>query len=104
MTEATYEGWALLELMGHRVRPGYVREVDAFGGKLLRIDIPLADGGMVSEFYGTAAIYCMTPCTEEVARGRVSRYNDPRPIRPVDYRPDDVRRISSEIDDDGEPL
>ena len=35
----TYEGWAILECMGHRERPGYVKEVELAGGKLLRIDI-----------------------------------------------------------------
>ena len=98
MANTAYEGWALLELFGHRVRPGYVSEVEMYGGKLLRIDIPLADGCQVSEFYGTGAVYCMTPCTEEVARARIDRFNDPRPIAPVSFRPHDTKRITREVE------
>ena len=91
MPQQTYEGWAVLELMGHRERPGYVKEVEIAGGKMLRIDIPVSkdDAGndvTVTEFYGAGAIYCMTPCSEEIARGRVTPYNDPRPVRPMEYR------------------
>lgn len=110
MPQATYEGWAILELMGHRERPGYVKEVEIAGGKMLRIDIPVEkdDAGQdvtVTEFYGAAAIYCMTPCSEELARARVTPYNDPRPVRPMEYR--ERQRITRDAtealpaDDDG---
>jgi hypothetical protein len=36
-----YEGWAIVELMGHRQRAGYVKEAEMFGAKMLRLDIPL---------------------------------------------------------------
>lgn len=80
-----FSGWAIVELMGHRQRAGRVEEVEMAGGKLLRIDIPTA-GGDVTEFYGCAAIYALRPCTEEIARRMCSRYGDPRPVRPVEYR------------------
>ena len=108
MSGATYEGWAILELMGHRERPGYVKEVEIAGGKMLRIDIPVQkdDAGQdvtVTEFYSAGAIYCMTPCSEELARGRVTPYNDRRPVRPMDYR--ERQRIGREtMDDDNEEL
>lgn len=81
-----YEGWAIVELMGHRQRPGYVKEVEMAGGKMLRIDIPTADGESVTEFYGTAAIYAIRPAAEDLVRGQIARWNDPRPVRPVSYR------------------
>lgn len=42
MSATAFSSWAILELMGHRQRAGLVQEVELFGGKLLRIDIPLA--------------------------------------------------------------
>lgn len=81
---STFTGWAIVELMGHRIRAGHVCEVELAGGKMLRIDIPTADGE-VTEFYSTAALYALRPCSEEIAR-RQAGYDDPRPIRPVEYR------------------
>lgn len=40
MPEETFEGWAILELMGHRRLAGYVREVELAGQGMLRLDIP----------------------------------------------------------------
>lgn len=84
MTTA-YSGWALLELMGHRQRAGFVEEVEIAGGKLLRVDIHGADGEVVTEFYGAGAIYALRPVSEEIARDAGGRQNL-RPIRPVEYR------------------
>lgn len=88
MTETTFEGFAIVELMGHRKRPGFVKEVEIAGGKMLRIDIPVSETENVTEFYGLPAIYSIRPCTEEIARQSSGySFNDPRPVRPVDYRP-----------------
>lgn len=92
MTEPTvkpFEGWAILELMGHRTRPGYVKEVEMAGGKMIRIDIHITDTDHVTEFYGCSAIYSMRPASEEIVRDAIknSYGSDPRPVRPVDYRP-----------------
>lgn len=88
MSEITFEGWAILELMGHRQRGGYVKDVEMFGGKLLRIDIPVTPEKTVTEFYGCSSIYAMRPCTEEIARDFVkTAYDgDVRPVRPAEYR------------------
>jgi hypothetical protein len=82
---AAFDGWAIVELMGHRIRAGRVTEVELAGGKMLRIDIP-TEGEDVTEFYSTAAIYALRPCTEEIARRKAGGYNDPRPVRPLEYR------------------
>jgi len=88
MTSNPFEGWAIVELMGHRTRPGYVREIELAGGKMLKVDIPVSDDDYVTEFYGAPAIYSVRPCTEEIARTNAGySFRDPRPIRPVDYRP-----------------
>jgi hypothetical protein len=87
-----YEGWALLELMGHRQRAGRVAEAEQYGGKQLRIDIPLPDGTEITEFYGCSSVYALRPVTEEVARAAAARMADPRPISPTAYRQLDDRR------------
>ncbi len=111
MATVSFEGWAVVELMGHRERPGRVSEVEMFGGKLLRIDIPGEDGAEITEFYSVASIYSLRPVSEDVARDRAKRM-DIRPIRPVEYRqpslpappaPDSMRARSSddeELDDE----
>ena len=101
-TEKPFEGWAILELMGHRVRPGYVKEVEMAGGKMVRVDIPVNDTDHVTEFYGCAAIYSLRPGTEEVVRNHAKNaYGaDPRPVRAVDYR--ERTQIAHRDDDQGD--
>lgn len=100
--EITFEGWAILELMGHRQRGGQVKDVEMFGGKLLRIDIPHPDGVTVTEFYGCSSIYSMRPCTEQVARDFVKNAydGDVRPVRPVDYRERERPQLAFDEDDE----
>lgn len=100
MSATAFEGWAVVELMGHRQRPGYVQEVEIAGAKMVRIDIPTA-GGDVTEFYSAAAIYSIRPCAQDVARDGARRFSDPRPVRPVEYRPDDERPRIAHHDDSG---
>jgi hypothetical protein len=91
MSEVAFEGWAIVELMGHRQRGGYVKDVEMFGGKLLRVDIPVGADTNVTEFYGCSAIYALRPCSEEIVRDHVRKSygGDPRPVRPVEYRLED---------------
>jgi hypothetical protein len=71
--------WAIVELMGHRVRPGFVCEVNEFGIKLCRIEVPTPDGGSIAsvEKYGGAAIYCITETTKEKVLARLQPYEPP---------------------------
>jgi hypothetical protein len=94
---AEYEGWAIVELMGHRKRPGYVTEVEFAGSKMLRIDIPTT-GDDVTEFYGAQAIYAIRPAAENVVRECAERDGDPRPIRPLEYRePKTIEDLDAEV-------
>ncbi len=111
-TAPAYEGWAILELMGHRQRAGQVREVEMAGGRMLRLDIPVqAEAGMpatVTEFYSAAALYALRPCSEELARNFAAE-RDPRPARPVHYRDAAVARLPGDQrsfadDDDDRPF
>jgi hypothetical protein len=96
MTDLTEGYWAIVELMGHRRRAGQVKEVEQFGAKMLRIDIP-ADDTFVTEFYGGSSIYALRPASEEVARRVASDLGDPRPVAPVSYR-----LPAPEVDDEEE--
>lgn len=74
---SNFDGWAVLELMGHGHRVGRVREVEMFGAKLLRIDIPAGESA-VTEFYAPSAIYALCPVSEDFARHQNNRLGDPR--------------------------
>jgi hypothetical protein len=79
-TEQTaFEGWMVLEIMGHRRLGGYVREQTVAGAGFLRIDVPGPDGVDATQFYPPSSVYCMTPCSEEAARA-VARANRVEPV------------------------
>jgi len=72
--------WGILELMGHVRVAGYITEVELFGGKMGRIDIPVEDGADFTQFFGGHTVYRITPVSEEVARMFATR-NQHRPVR-----------------------
>ena len=75
-----YEGWAILELMGHRKLGGYMRVVELAGAAFVRIDLPEEGAvGAATQFYASAAIYAITPTTEETARA-LARGARPAPV------------------------
>lgn len=99
MAETAFEGWAILELMGHRKLGGYVREQNVAGAGFIRIDVPLArgEGNAATQFYAPGALYCLTPTTEDVARRfaagcqpePVTRWELPAPARDGDREEED---------------
>jgi hypothetical protein len=105
------EGWAILELMGHRRLGGYVSEVSVAGSAMVRVDIPhpqkLGETA-ATQFYAGHAIYAITPTTEEVARAiargapePVSRW-DLRALESSSGQTGDVTDIDIEyVEDDG---
>jgi hypothetical protein len=78
-TVAKMECWAIVELMGHVKMAGLVTEEERFGAKMGRIDIPMEEGGLTTQYFGGGSVYRMTPTTEEVARA-VAAKNKPAPI------------------------
>ncbi len=89
--QSGFEGWAILELMGHRRLGGRVSEATIGGASFLRIDVPTA--GQVTaftQFYAPGSIYAITPATEEIATRMaasiqhrpVSEYDLPRLVVP----------------------
>lgn len=95
---AGFNGWGILELMGHVRLAGKISQEENFGTKLGRIDIPRRDkcpneacapdltqsgndrhdcptckgSGFVdaftTQYFGGSSVYRLTPVTEEIAR------------------------------------
>ena len=91
----TFEGWCILELMGHRRLAGYVREQEIAGAGMLRLDVhPRKSGDSMQEapaaiatqFYSPAAVYCITPTTEAIARA-VGEQSKPEPVSRYELEP-----------------
>lgn len=71
-----FEGWVILELMGHRRLAGYLCEQEVAGAKFLRLDIP----DQATQLYSPSAVYCITPTSEETAR-QVATLSKPAPVQ-----------------------
>jgi len=81
-----YEGWAIVELMGHRRLGGQVSQAEQYGTVMLRIDVPRADGSATTHFFGGSSLYGVHPTTEEMAR-MVAERNDPSPVQRWELQP-----------------
>lgn len=94
----SFNCWAIVEILGHKRFAGFVTE-QSFGiAALIRIDVPETEqperrtwqGTMAarktaaySKLIGVGSIYCITPCTEDVARKVatvIEADNDPIPV------------------------
>jgi hypothetical protein len=105
-TNGSFEGWAIVEMMGHRREIGYVTTEHYGAASLFRVDSPEFEerefeldrpqyigGRMVpigskvkrqaipakSCLVGPGSIYALNPCTEETARKAIERSID-RPL------------------------
>lgn len=79
LEKAPFEGWAILELMGHRRLAGYLSEQQVGGTSFLRIDVPGDDGNVATQLYSGGSVYCITPTTEAIAR-KVAKSSEPAPV------------------------
>ncbi len=102
-----FEGWAIVELMGHRRLAGHISEQEIAGAAFLRLDVRRSDSGdqaAVTQFYSASAVYCITPTTEDIARKLGDRLQ-PAPVARYEleppHRPGEDEPIPNE-DDDGE--
>jgi len=70
-----FEGWALVEVMGHHKFAGKVTEATIAGAGFLRLDVPESVGQQAfTKFISPAALYALTPVSEDVARGLAASY------------------------------
>lgn len=110
----SFEGWCVLELLGHRRVAGFVSEQEIAGAGMIRIDVPGSEAGgpAATQFYNPAALYALTPTTEEIARAfatrhkpqPVSRYELP-PVHQATTRPEEYefneRLVDAQVEDRG---
>ena len=110
MSEHGEIGWAILDKYGHTRLGGYITEEQRFGGTVGRIDIPMADGSTMTQFFGANSFFGLTPVSEEVARAvaarsqpePVHRYELPRALMPA---PEETQRdMYREDPDDNDPV
>lgn len=106
-----WEGWAIVELFGHRKLGGHVSTEVIGGGEFLRLDIPGPRSASsphpiqddepeqwhATQFYGPKAVYCITPVEESVAR-RYAATMQPRPVARYELPP--AEPDDSDGDDD----
>lgn len=79
-TAKAFEGWAIVELMGHVVLAGYVTQESIAGTAMLRIDVPEVEGQPgFTKYQSGGSIYGITPTTEESARTAANNIK----VRPV---------------------
>lgn len=82
--------YAIVEVFGHRRHGGRVSEVERFGTKMLRIDIPKPDAAAApgdpfagaayeSHYYGGGSIFSLTPVTLDIVKQMNAPY---RPALP----------------------
>lgn len=77
------DGWefALVEIMGFRKHAGRCREVERFGAKLLRIDVPIKGdpvaNGWETLFYSGQSMFSYTPATEAAVMKLNKGYEPP---------------------------
>lgn len=99
-----YEGWALVEQMGFRQTVGKVSEVEVYGTKMLRLDVPVfgsiksndAPQVYVTRFCGGPSLYQVSPLDEETGIDMARRQADPRPVKPTSYQIEDQREDEDE--------
>lgn len=102
-----FEGWGVVEMLGHRRLVGHVGEQMIAGSSLIRVDVPETPGKPgYTKLIGLASIYCITPTSEEVARlaaAELERWNDPLPVElPAQIAAGEAPRATSDDSDDDE--
>lgn len=65
-----FEGWAIVEVLGHRRLAGYVKECTLAGKAMLKVHVPMdkGDGWKTTPLVPPESLYMFTPCTEQIAR------------------------------------
>lgn len=84
-----FDGFAVIEFMGHRKRAGQVRTAEIGGTAVFQVTSKTPDGEPITEVYNASSLYCLTPCTEAVAE-IAARSINPAPVSTWDL-PEDVR-------------
>lgn len=95
-----FQGWAIVELMGHRRLAGMVTEVSVAGAGMLRVDIPTKGDGdfTLTQFYPPSSLYALTPVAEDIARA-VAKATASSPVHSWEMPRALPPAIDAEVDD-----
>jgi hypothetical protein len=101
--------WAIVEVMGFRKHVGRVREVEKYGAKMLRVDVPIKGdpvaNGWETHLYSGSALFGVTPTDEASAMKANKPYEPPALTRwrdsPAEHEHHDstIDEIDDEIDE-----
>lgn len=95
--------YAVVEIMGHRRLAGRILEVERFGAKMLRIDVPTKGdfaNGFLSQFYSGAALFSVTHTDLDTVCRMNKPYEPPRLMSSQGAR--DAGFLDDDPDDDEE--
>lgn len=100
-----FKSWVILELLGHRRLSGLLTEQELGGTNFLRIDVFPGDSTIATatQFYSAAAVYCITPTTEAIAR-KLAANEQPAPVTEWDLRPERTLAAQTVPNDDEYPV
>ncbi len=94
--------WAIVEIMGHKVRAGSISDAQLGGATLLRIQhpsLPDHDGaGPLTELYSSSALFSVRPC----ARDTATRWAETHWCAPKESAMVQLTAAADVIDDDFE--
>lgn len=68
MNKPCFEGWAALELFGHRTLAGFVQEIEFLGEPAIRIDVESEGRPPIMQIYRREAVFSVTPISQEDAQ------------------------------------
>ena len=75
-----FDQWAIVEIFGHQVIANKVTGAVIGGQGFVRIDVPaVGDQEGFTKFYGTGAIYSISPVDEETCKSAVAGLH-PKPV------------------------
>lgn len=97
MSQEVFSGFYIVEQLGHKRLAGYVQEVTIAGTGFLRIDI-LGENGeaKATQFILPSTLYCLTPCSEEIARGMGKRTETkPYQVLELEYEKQQAQPIAA---------
>ena len=99
--------WMVVEVMGHRRHAGRVREVERFGAKLMRVDVPNKGDpdvhGWTSHFYPPASLFGFMPAERETVLAANKPYERPAPLR-LQYEDVRDRPEPEVVDENGDDM
>lgn len=80
-SSGSFEGFVILEIMGHRKLGGYIKEQTIANMSYIRLDTFNEVGEVAAtQFYNPSSIYCITPTTKEIAIA-FGLNNQPAPVQ-----------------------